>query len=194
MQTTQACNTCDGTGQTIASKCNTCRGEGRVYDEEVISIDLPAGVADGMQFSMSGKGNAGIRDGYAGDLLITIEEEQHEEFSREGNNLVYELFVNFADAALGNKVDVPTLDGKVKFTIPAGTQSGKLFRLKGKGLPSLNAYGLGDLIVNVNVWTPRNLSNEERNILEKLRNSQNFQPNPSRSDRNFFDRVKDFFS
>ncbi len=194
MQTTAECPTCHGSGQEITAKCTSCRGEGRVYGEETISIDIPAGVAEGMQLSMGGKGNAGMQKGRAGDLLIYIEEEAHEEFSRDGNNIMYELFVNFADAALGAKVEVPTLEGKVKITIPPGTQSGKVLRLKDKGLPALQSYGKGDFLIHVNVWTPRNLSNEERAILEKFRGATNFEPNPSKQDKGFFEKFKEFFT
>lgn len=195
MQTTDTCPTCNGSGQTIVNKCGSCKGEGRVYDEETISLDIPAGVYEGIQLSMNGKGNAGMNKGPAGDLLINIEEEPHEEFSRDNENLHHELFVNFADAALGAKLEVPTLDGKVKITIPEGTQSGKLFRLRDKGIPSLQTRGhRGDLIVHVNVWTPKILNAEERKILEKMRDSQNFQPNPSKQDKGFFEKMKDMFS
>ena len=159
MQTTVACPTCDGSGQTISAKCTSCRGDGRVYDEELISIDIPAGMRDDVELRMSGKGNVGVRGGYAGDLLVSIEEEAHDEFTRDGINLHHNLFINIADAALGTKADVPTLDGKVKMSVPAGTQSGKTFRLKGKGLPELQSYNsVGDLIVHVNVWTPKNVT------------------------------------
>lgn len=194
MQTTVACPTCEGSGQTITAKCGACRGEGRVYDEEVITVDIPAGVAEGMQFSMTGKGNSGMRGGSAGDLLITIEEEPHEEFTREGSNLLHKLHINFADAALGAKVEVPTLDGKIRVTIPPGTQSGKVFSVRGKGLPAFQSYGTGDLLIYAYVWTPKDLSSEDRRLLEKMRETATFQPNPSKQDKSFFEKVKDFFS
>lgn len=193
MQTTTTCPTCDGSGQSITAKCTACKGEGRVYGEDNISIDIPAGVHEGIQLSMSGKGNMGERNGPPGDLIITIEEEKHEHLRREGQDLVYTLFVNFADAALGTNIDVPTLTGKVKIKIPPGTQSGKIFRLKGKGLPSLNSYGSGDQLIEVNIWTPKHLDQNDRTILEKIKDMPNFQPNPSKSDKGFFDRVRDFF-
>jgi molecular chaperone DnaJ len=193
MQTAVTCPTCNGAGQTIKSPCNVCKGDGRVFGEETIDVDIPAGVNEGIQLSVNGRGNAGAKGGPAGDLLIAIEETPHEELTREGNNIVYELYLNFADAALGSKVDVPTLDGKARITIPAGTQAGKVFRLKEKGLPALQSYGRGDQLVHVNVWTPKKLNDEERRMLEKLRSMPNLQPNPGKEEKGFFDRVRDMF-
>lgn len=193
MQTTSTCPTCDGEGTVIGTKCNKCFGNGIVKGEEVISVRIPAGVADGMQLSMSGKGNAAARGGIAGDLLILVEEHEHEDFTRDGNNLIYEHFISIPDAALGTNIEIPTLDGKARIKIEAGTQSGKILRLKGKGLPDLNGYGRGDILVNLSVWTPRDLSREETQILEKLRVSENFKPHPSKKDKGFFDRMKDIF-
>lgn len=193
MQTTSTCPTCDGEGTVIGTKCNKCFGNGIVKGEEVISVRIPAGVADGMQLSMSGKGNAAARDGIAGDLLILVEEHEHEDFTRDGNNLIYEHFISIPDAALGTNIEIPTLDGKARIKIEAGTQSGKILRLKGKGLPDLNGYGRGDILVNLSVWTPRDLSREEAQILEKFRISENFKPHPSKKDKGFFDRMKDIF-
>ncbi len=196
MQTTATCPTCNGEGKIITAKCGTCRGEGREYGEEVISIDIPAGVTEGVQLSMNGKGNAGQRGGGAGDLLINIEEVPHESLSRDGNNIIHDLFLNFAEAALGTTVEVPTISGKAKIKIPKGTQSGKLFRLKGKGLPALNGYGRGDQLIDVNIYTPTNLSNEEIEILERLKKSSNFDPianNHNKKGKGFFDKMKDYF-
>lgn len=193
MQTTSTCPTCDGEGTVIGTKCNKCFGNGIIKGEEIISVRIPAGVADGMQLSMSGKGNAAARGGIAGDLLILVEEHEHENFTRDGNNLIYEHFVSIPDAALGASVDIPILDGKARIKIEAGTQSGKILRLKGKGLPDLNGYGRGDLLVNLSVWTPKNLTHDELQIIEKLRDSENFKPNPSKKDKGFFDRMKDIF-
>lgn len=193
MQTTSTCPTCDGEGTVIGTKCNKCFGNGIIKGEEIISVRIPAGVADGMQLSMSGKGNAPARGGIAGDLLILVEEHEHENFTRDGNNLIYEHFVSIPDAALGASVDIPILDGKARIKIEAGTQSGKILRLKGKGLPDLNGYGRGDLLVNLSVWTPKNLTHDELQIIEKLRDSENFKPNPSKKDKGFFDRMKDIF-
>ncbi len=193
MQTTVACPTCHGAGQTITATCNKCRGEGHVSSEETIEIEIPAGVEEGMQLSMRGRGNAGRRGGPAGDLLITIEEKPHEWLHRDGMNVIYELFINFADAALGSSIEVPTLENKVKIKIPPGTQAGKIFRLKDKGLPSVQSYGRGDQLVHVNVWTPKELNEEERRLLEKLRTMKNFQPHPGKSERSFFDKMREMF-
>jgi molecular chaperone DnaJ len=193
MATTATCPTCQGEGRIITSNCTKCRGEGRVYGEEVITIDIPAGVTEGIQLSMTGKGNAGVRGGYAGDLLITIEEVAHPELRREGNDVIHELYLNFADAALGTSVEVPTIGGKAKIKVPKGTQSGKLFRLQGKGLPSLNGYGKGDQIVEVQVYTPTEITSEEEQLLEKLRNAPNFSPGTVKEKKGssgFFDFFK----
>lgn len=194
MQTVTTCPTCNGEGTTVTAKCGACKGEGRVYGEETISIEIPAGVQEGMQLSMSGKGNAGERGGMSGDLIIQIEEEQHAELQRDGLNVAFDLHLSFPDATFGTSVEVPTIDGRAKIKIPTGTQSGKIFRLKGKGFPEVQGYGRGDQLVHVNVWTPQNLSNEEKEILEKLNNSPNFKPQPTKSDKSFFERVKEAFS
>jgi molecular chaperone DnaJ len=193
MQTTSTCPTCDGEGTIIGTKCNKCFGNGIIKGEEVIAVRIPAGVAEGMQLSMSGKGNAAARGGIPGDLLILVEEQEHEYFTRDGNNLVYEHFMSIPDAALGTTIEIPTLDGKARVKIEPGTQGGKILRLKGKGLPDLNGYGRGDILVNLSVWTPKNLTKEELIILEKLRESENFKPHPSKKDKGFFDRMKDIF-
>jgi molecular chaperone DnaJ len=193
MQTQTTCSACGGQGTTIKDKCNTCYGEGVVRGEEVISLNIPAGVADGMQLSVSGKGNAAPRGGINGDLIVVVEEEEHPELKRDGHNLFYECYISFADAALGTSVEVPTVDGKAKIKIEAGTQAGKVLRLKGKGLPDLNSYHKGDLLVNVNVWTPQNLTSEEKKILEGLRYAKNFKPHPSKSNKTFFERMKEYF-
>ncbi|HVY73333.1 MAG TPA: molecular chaperone DnaJ [Puia sp.] len=194
MQTVTTCPTCNGEGTTITAKCNVCKGEGRVYGEEVVSIDIPAGVQEGMQLSMSGKGNTGERGGMAGDLIILIEEEAHAELHRDGLNVAYELYISFTDAVFGIQAEVPTIDGKAKIKIPAGTQSGKIFRLKGKGFPSVNSYEKGDQLIHVNVWTPQQVSSEEKAALERLGQSANFQPKPDKNEKSFFDKVKEMFS
>jgi len=194
MQTSAPCPSCSGQGTTITSKCNSCKGDGRIYGDETINIDIPAGVSEGMQLSMSGKGNIGKRAGRPGDLLINIDELEHETLQRDGVNLIHELYINFADAALGTSLEVPTIDGKVKIKLPSGTQAGKIFRLKGKGLPSIQGYGKGDQLIHVNIWTPKNLSSEERNLLERLRTSKNFIPDPSRTEKGFFDKMRDYFN
>ena len=193
MQTTTTCPTCRGTGKMVTAHCPKCKGDGRQYTEETIDIEIPAGVGEGMQLSMRGKGNAGKAGGPAGDLLIVIEEIDHPDFIRDGNNVIYDLFINFADAALGTSVQVPTLQSKVKIKVPPGTQAGKIFRLKGKGLPEVQGYGKGDLLINVNIWTPKSLNPEEKELLEKMRTLPNFQPSPDKSEKGFFERMKDFF-
>ncbi|RYZ55662.1 MAG: molecular chaperone DnaJ [Sphingobacteriales bacterium] len=197
MQTVTTCPTCNGEGSQITSKCGSCKGEGRVYGEETLSLDIPAGVQEGMQLSMSGRGNAGERGGPPGDLLILIEEEKHAELRRHDLDVVYQLHISFPEAVLGTNVEVPTIDGRAKIKIPAGTQSGKIFRLKGKGFPAFQSYERGDELVEVNIWSPQNLSNEEKDMLESLKNSPNFKPGPNaasmKEDRSFFDKIKDAF-
>ena len=194
MQTSSTCPQCGGEGEIITNKCNVCHGNGIVKGEEVVSFKVPAGVAEGMQLAISGKGNAAARGGIPGDLLVVIEEESHPDLIRDGNNLLHDLYISFADAALGTSAEIPTIDGKAKIKIAPGTQGGKVLRLKGKGLPDVNGYGRGDLLINVNIWTPRNLSREEKEILEKLRYSPNFKPNPSSKDKSYFDRMREFFA
>ncbi len=197
MQTVTTCPTCNGEGSTITQKCGGCKGEGRVYGEETLSLDIPAGVQDGMQLSMSGKGNAGERGGPPGDLLLLVEEEKHEHLFRRDLDVVYQLHVSFPDAVLGMQAEVPTIDGKAKIKIPPGTQSGKIFRLKGKGFPAFQSYEKGDELIEVNIWSPQTLSNEEKELMEKLKNSNNFKPGPDakneRDDKSFFDKIKDAF-
>lgn len=194
MQTTAQCPTCHGSGSIVVEPCPKCRGEGRTLEEETIDIDIPAGVEDGMQLTMRGRGNAGIKGGPSGDLLISIEVKPHAELKRDGNNLIFELYLSFPDAAIGCSVDVPTLSGPVKIKIPPGTQSGKIFRLNGKGLPSVQAYGKGDELIYVNIWTPKKISDDEKKILEKLNASPNFKPQPSKTEKGFFERMKDYFN
>ena len=193
MQTTSACPSCGGEGQTITDKCKTCFGDGIVKAEDIITINIPSGVEEGMQLSVGGKGNAGARGGIPGDLIVAIEEIPHECLKREGTNLFYDHYINFADAALGASSEIPTVDGKAKIKIDPGTQSGKILRLRGKGLPDINGYGHGDLLVNINVWTPQHLSKEEKQTLEKLKESENFTPQPTGKDKGFFDRMKEYF-
>jgi len=194
MQTVATCPTCNGEGTTITAKCTSCKGEGRVYGEEMVSIEIPAGVQGGMQLSMRGKGNAGEHGGAAGDLIILIEEEAHTELHRDGLNVGYDLHITFIDAVFGTQVEVPTIDGKAKIKIPAGTQSGKIFRLKGKGFPDVNGYGRGDELINVNIWTPTSVSHEEKEMLEKMRDSENFRPKTEKTEKSFFDKIKDIFN
>ena len=194
MQTTSTCPACHGSGQTIKTNCPKCSGSGRTYTEERIELNVPAGVSAGIQLSVSGKGNAGEQGGPPGDLLVVIEEVPHDELVREGSNVIYDLYVSFSDAALGTSVEVPTIDGKARIKIPPGTQGGKIFRLKGKGFPSLQGYGKGDQLVHVNIWIPKRLSPEEKELLERLGESENFQPDPKHREKGFFEKMKDYFS
>ncbi len=193
MQTQSACPHCGGEGRIIKDKCPDCHGDGIVKKDEIITINIPAGVADGMQLSLSGKGNAAPRGGVPGDLIVVIEELPHEFFERSENNLYHSVFVTYAEAALGATIEIPTLGGKAKVKIEQGTPSGKVLRMKGKGLPVLNGYGRGDLLVSVNVWVPKSVNREERELLEKLCEKPNFQPKPSKDEKGFFDRMKDMF-
>lgn len=194
MQTTVVCPTCQGSGKKITSACTSCKGDGRVMDEEMIEIEIPAGVQEGMQLSMRGKGNAGKSGGPNGDLLITIEEKPHDTLTRDGNNIVYDLHLNFADAALGTNVEVPTLTGMVKIKIPEGTQAGKILRLKGKGLPSLQQYGKGDQLIHVNIWTPKTLTPDDREMLERMRQMPHFNPKIEKGEKGFFERMREYFN
>lgn len=193
MQTATTCPQCGGEGEIITTKCKTCHGNGIVKGEEVITLNIPAGVSDGMQLSMSGKGNAAARGGVPGDLIILIEEIPHDEIERDGMNLLHDHFVSFPDAALGTTIDIPSLEGKARVKIAPGTQPGKVLRLKGKGLPDVNNYGRGDLLVTINVWVPKELIAPEREMLHKLNQSQNFIPNPDNKEKGFFNRMRDYF-
>jgi molecular chaperone DnaJ len=193
IQTTAPCPTCHGEGKIIKEKCKSCHGNGIVNGEDVISVRIPAGVEDGMQLSVSGQGNAAPRGGVPGDLVVLIEEVEDDLLKRHGKDLYYEHFINIADAALGCSIEVPTLDGKAKLKVDAGTQSGKILRLKGKGLPSVNSYGKGDQLVNVNVWTPQNLTSEEKKAMESLKKSDNFNPHPDKKGKSFRERWEELF-
>lgn len=192
MQTRTTCPTCSGEGKIIKNKCKECGGDGIVYGEEVVSVNIPAGVAEGMQLSMGGKGNAGKHNGVPGDLLILVEEEQHPDLIRDENDLIYNLLLSFPMAALGGAVEIPTIDSRVKVKIDAGTQPGKVLRLRGKGLPNVNGYGTGDLLVNVSIYVPETLNKEEKSILEKLESAENFKPNTSVKEK-IFKKFKSFF-
>lgn len=192
MQTQSVCPDCQGEGKIITRKCTHCNGEGVEHQEEVITINIPAGVAEGMQLSMAGKGNAARRGGVNGDLLVVIEEEQHPELIRDENDLIFNLLLSFPTASLGGTVEIPTIDGRVKVKIEPGTQPGKVLRLRGKGLPSVNQYGTGDLLVNISVYVPESLSRDERKIIEKLEESDNFKTSPSVSKR-IFEKFRNLF-
>jgi molecular chaperone DnaJ len=193
MQSSSVCPHCGGEGKTIAQKCTSCHGEGIMKDNEIINIKIPAGVAEGMQMSVSGKGNAARRGGINGDLLVLIEEEKHPDLIRDGSDLLYNLYISVPQASLGTQIEVPTIDGKAKIKIEPGTQPGRILRLRGKGLPEVNRYGRGDLLVSVNVWVPKSLSREEAKMLEKLDESSNFKPNPDSSDKSFFEKMRNIF-
>ena len=192
MQTRATCSTCNGEGKIIKNKCKKCSGDGIVYGEEVVTVQIPAGVAEGMQLSMSGKGNAGKHNGVPGDLLILVEEEPHPDLIRDENDLIYNLLLSFPTAALGGAVEIPTIDGKVKVKIDSGTQPGKVLRLRGKGLPNVNGYGTGDLLVNVSIYVPEALNKEEKSALEKMEDSDNFKPSTSVKEK-IFKKFKSFF-
>lgn len=193
MQTQSTCNVCRGAGKMIDKKPNDADAQGLKRQEEVVEIEIPAGVEEGMQLSVTGKGNAGPFNGIPGDLIVVIEEIEHQDLRRDGEHLHYDAYVNFVDAVMGHSIEIPTVSGKAKIKVEPGTQSGKLLRLKGKGLPHVQRYGQGDLFVHINVWTPKKVSKEEKEILEKLRGSDNFTPSPDHHDKGFFQRMKDMF-
>ena len=195
MQTAATCHTCGGTGQIIESKPNHADAQGMIMEDETVSIKIPAGVTDGMQLKVSGKGNdAPGSNSIPGDLIVAIEEIEHETLKREGENLHLDLYISFAEAALGTSKDIEAVGGKVRIKLEEGIQSGKILRLKGKGLPNINSYGSGDLLVHVNVWTPKTLTKEQRQFFEKSLTEENFIPHPEKSDKSFFEKVKDMFS
>ncbi len=196
MVSQSVCPTCSGSGKRIINRCMACNGDGVTSKEETIDIKVPAGVTEGIQLSMSGRGNYPPRAGRRGrpaDLLIVIEEVEDELLKRDGKNILYALNLSFPDLVLGTSVEVPTIDGLARITVEPGTQSGKVLRIKGKGIPELNAYGRGDQLIHIHVWTPQELTKEERTIIEKLRTSPNFSNTPKKGDKNFFDRMKEFF-
>ncbi len=194
MQTAAPCNACGGSGQQIDKKPSGADAQGLIVNEETVSIKIPAGVQDGMQLKVSGKGNEAPGDGFSGDLLVAIEELNHDTLQREGDNLHYDLYISFSEAVLGGSKEIDTVSGKVRIKIDEGVQSGKILRLRGKGVPSLNGYGKGDLLVHVNVWTPKTLTKEQKNFFEKMKDDVHFSPNPERSEKSFFEKVKDMFS
>ena len=194
MQTAAPCSACGGSGQQIDQKAAGADAHGLVVNEETVSIKIPAGVQDGMQLKVSGKGNEAPGNGIAGDLLVAIEELAHDSLQREGDNLHYDLYISFSEAVLGASKEIDTVTGKVRIKIEEGVQSGKILRLRGKGIPSLNGYGKGDLLVHVNVWTPKTLNKEQKQFFEKMMDDDNFSPSPEGSDKSFFEKVKDMFS
>lgn len=194
MQTSTPCNSCGGAGQIIDKKPSGANEHGLIQEEEVVTIKIPAGVEEGMQLNVRGKGNEGPFNGVNGDMIVLISEVEHEFLKRDGNNLHYDLYINVADAALGCSPEVPTVDGKVKINLEKGVQGGKVLRLRSKGLPSVNGYGNGDIFVHVNVWTPRNLTKEQKEFFQSMRAHDSFQPDDKGKEKSFFDKVKDIFN
>ena len=194
MQTAAPCNVCGGAGQTIDKKPADADAQGLKVAEETVTIKIPAGVVDGMQLKVSGKGNEAPGHGISGDLLVAIEEADHDTLQREGDNLHYDMYISLPDAVLGTSKEIDTVTGKVRIKVEAGVQSGKILRLRGKGIPSINGYGKGDLLVHVNVWTPKTLNKEQKDFFENMRDDDHFSPKPESSDKSFFEKVKDMFS
>lgn len=194
MQTASTCQTCGGAGQIIDKKPSDADAQGLKVAEETVSVKIPAGVVDGMQLKVTGKGNDAPGNGIAGDLLVVITEDEHPILKREGDNLHYDMYVSLPDAVLGTSKEIDTVTGKVRIKIEAGVQSGKILRLRGKGIPSINGYGKGDLLVHVNVWTPKTLNKTQKEFFESMREDEHFEPKPESSDKSFFEKVKDMFS
>ena len=194
MQTSAPCNTCGGSGQSIDKKPSNADEHGMLQTEETVSIKIPAGVLEGMQLKVSGKGNEAPGNGISGDLLVAIEEKSHDTLQREGDNLHYDLYISISDAVLGTSKEIDTVNGKVRIKIEQGVQSGKILRLRNKGIPSINSYGTGDLLVHINVWTPKTLNKEQKEFFKKMIDDDNFDPKPEKGDKSFFEKVKDMFS
>jgi len=194
MQTAATCSTCGGSGQIIDKRPKDADAQGLVVKEETVSIKIPGGVEEGMQLKVSGKGNEASGNGVPGDLIVAIETEEHHALKREGDNLHYDLYISISDAILGTSKEIDAVTGKVRIKLEAGIQSGKILRLRGKGISSINGYGTGDLLVHVNVWTPKELNKEQREFFERMRDDENFEPKPEKSDKSFFEKVKDMFS
>jgi molecular chaperone DnaJ len=193
MQTASTCHICSGAGKSIKDRPSGSDSNGMIKEQETVKITIPAGVEDDMQLKVSGKGNAAPFDGINGDLLVLIAVEEHETLTRDGKNLHYDHYISFPDAALGASTNIPTITGKVKIKLESGIQSGKILRLKNQGLPSVNSYGKGDLLVHINIWTPQKISSKEKKFFEEAQSSKNFEPQPTKNDKSFFDRVKEMF-
>ncbi|MGB5665681.1 MAG: molecular chaperone DnaJ [Maribacter sp.] len=194
MQTAATCSSCGGSGQIIDKRPAEADAQGLIMAEETVSIKIPAGVEEGMQLKVSGKGNEAPGNSVPGDLLVAIETKEHDTLKREGDNLHYDLYVSISDAVLGTSKEIDTVGGKVRIKLEPGIQSGKILRLRGKGINNINGYGSGDLLVHVNVWTPKELNKEQREFFEKMSSNENFEPKPEKSDKSFFEKVKDMFS
>lgn len=191
--TYSTCQQCGGEGKIISNPCHTCNGTGLVRKRETIKVKIPAGVEAGMQMTVQGEGHAAKNNGINGDLLVVIEEQEHQDLRREGNNLLYTKVISIMDAMLGCEVEIPCLDGKYKVKVEPGTQSGTVVRLKGKGLPSINSYGTGDLYVKFAVWIPKKLNKDEKSLFESIKGNESFKPSPSKEDKSFFEKLKDLF-
>jgi molecular chaperone DnaJ len=194
MVSTTTCASCGGAGQIVDKRPAGVDTSGLISKEDLISVKIPAGVGDGIQLAMQGKGNEAPGGGAPGDLLIVIEEAEDKVLKRDGNNIIYDLHISFIDAVLGTSIEVPSIGGKVRIKIDPGTQSGKILRLRGKGLKDLNGYGTGDQLIYVNVWTPKKVSADEKAKLESLKDSVNFQPHPDANEKGFFERMKEYFN
>jgi molecular chaperone DnaJ len=192
--TYSTCQQCGGEGKVVTNPCRSCNGSGLVRKRETIKVKIPAGVEAGMQLTIQGEGHAAKNNGINGDLLVVIEEQEHPNLRREGNNLYYTKVISLPDAILGGEAEIPCLDGPYKVKIEAGTQSGTVVRLRGKGMPTVNGYGgTGDLYVKFAVWIPKKLDKDEKSLIESLRNKDSFKPNPTKEDKSFFDKLKDLF-
>ena len=192
--TYSTCQQCGGEGKIISNPCRHCGGTGLVRERVTIKVKIPAGVEAGMQLTIQGEGHAAKNNGINGDLLVVIEEQEHPNLKRDGNNLYYTKVVSLPDAILGAEVEVPCLDGPYKIKVDPGTQSGTVLKLRGKGLPTVNGYGgTGDMYVKIAVWIPRKLDKEDKAVVESLRKKDSFKPNPTKEDKSFFDRIKDLF-
>ncbi len=194
MQSASTCPTCNGSGQVVSNRPSNSDANGLVYFEETVLVKIPAGVEDGMQLKVTGKGNDSKGNGISGDLIVLIQENEHPFLKREGNNLHYDLYISISDAVLGVSKEIETVTGNVRIKLESGIQSGKILRLRGKGLSSINSYGSGDLLVHINVWTPKTLNKEQKNFFEQMKNDENFTPSPEKGEKSFFEKVKDMFS
>ena len=194
MQTASTCSACGGSGQVLVNRPSGSDANGLISKEEMVAVNIPPGVEDGMQLKMSGKGNDAPGNGISGDLIVLVQIQNHQSLSREGDNLHMDLFVSLPEAILGASKEIETVAGSVRIRLEAGIQSGKILRLKGKGIPSLNGYGTGDLLVHINVWTPQSLSKEQKQFFESMRTDEHFVPDPKKGEKSFFDKVKDMFS
>ena len=194
MQSASTCTTCGGSGKLLDHKPDNADSQGMIIDDETVSIKIPAGVVDGMQLKVANKGNDAPGNSVPGDLIVAIEEIEHEFLKREGENLHLDLYISFAEAVLGVTKEIDAVRGKVRIKLEEGIQSGKILRLKGKGIPNINGYANGDLLVHVNVWTPKTLNKEQKQFFENALTDENFIPNPEKGDKSFFEKVKDMFS